>query len=1081
MMKCPRCTHLCRPFARFCEECGHRLAPAETPDIHAYGFRSVERSVEPVSVLPEDRRQATVVFIDISGFTAECARSDPEQIQDLLTRFYALTADVIDKYGGGVFDRIGDSVMGVFGAPVAHANDPERAIRAAIEMHGISEKLSGTDGRPLPLHAGIACGEVVAGMIVSGERTQLAITGDTVNLAARLQSMAGAGETLIPEKLYRSVSTIVDANFHGVHAIKGFPSPTPVWSIQRLCNTAPFSSPFIGRKEELARIGAIRDALRRTNRGSTIVIRGPAGVGKSRLAAEIRTEAVSAGFQVPWEPVLDFGVDKGKAAIPALLRTLLGLKSCGESEMRDALRRTLAERAFPDSDETYIAGLLGLNLSDGEISMLNCVDNVTRSRHATEALISVLHRVARDRPVFLTIEDVHWAAPEFQRLFVAIARRSPEAPMILVLTTRADDNPSAESWETAIPGASLHMIDLAPLSLPESRQLANHWISSQSDFARQCIERAEGNPLFLEQLLQTRHDLEANSVPPTIQSLVLERIDRLAPGERFALQAAAVLGKRFALAGLQAITEGHAADHLKALMVTCLIRTSGNEYEFIHGLVHEAVYASILKSKRRILHSRVAEWIGQRDPIARAEHLDHANAPEAPEAYLSAVENELKHLRIDAALSLAHRGLMLADETHVKCELSLHYAELLREAGKSQESISRYRASLRLAGSDIQKCQAWMGIAAGCRITGAFQEAMEALVEAQHIASRLKLDAESSKIHNLRGNLFYARGDIPMCDTEHTLALEYAKDSANPECEIRALSGMGDAQLELGRMRLALDSFRQCVLLCEQQGKIALEIPNRCMLAHCLRYAAQLEDALTEVKRAYSDARKIGLVPARVFSAMTLATILVDVDEREEAEHVCLDAIALARSSGARRFESSLRLSLAEVRLREDRRHDAKHQIEAALRLARETGLGFAGAAIFAMAARAANDSDERNSALRKGAALLRRPCTAHAVLRFYVNAIEATIAAHDWNATRKYADALETYTHAESLPWARLLIDRARAVADLNAGVARTEALIRLEQVRRQTAEAGLGAALEVVDATLEKFIRARKQDSSV
>ncbi|EDZ98852.1 adenylate/guanylate cyclase [Burkholderia sp. H160] len=1077
MTKCPRCSHACRPSARFCEECGYSLAIDVVTDAPPYGFGNVECASNATSLRPEDRRQATVLFTDISAFTEECARSDPELVQELLSRFYAMTEHVIDKFGGGVFDRIGDSVMGVFGAPIAHANDPERAVRAALEMHEVSAKLAGCDGTPLSMHVGVACGEVVAGIIVSGGRTHFAITGDTVNLAARLQSMAKPGETLISEKLYRSVATLVEARFHGVHAIKGFPLPAPVWAIQRLCDAVPFSSPFVGRQSELAKVRAVRESLRRTGEGGTIIIRGQAGIGKSRLAAELRSEAVSDGFQVPWEPVLDFGVDKGKAAIPALLKSIFGVTSCNEADVRESLQRALAEGRVADRDEAFIAGLLDLNLSETEIAVVNALDNSTRSTFATDALITVLHRAASARPLLLTIEDVHWAAPEFQRLLVAIARRSAEAPMILILTTRGDDERSGDVWETAISGAPLLMLDLEPLDPSEAHQLATHWIDSQSDFVHQCIDRAEGNPLFLEQLLQTPHAIEANPIPSTVQSLVLERIDRLSAAERFELQAASVFGKRFPEDGLRAITENE-NNHFKALMAACLIRPSGAQYEFVHGLVHEAVYASILKSKRRIVHGRIAEWIGIRDPVSRAEHLDRASGPEAPAAYLSAVTYEMKHFRIDAALALAHRGLTLANEPIVKCELSFLYAELLRESGNSLESIERYRATLQLATSDEHKCRSWMGIAAGCRITGAFSEAIEALARAQEIASALKLDVENSQIHNLRGNLFYAHGDIRLCEIEHTLAYEYANQSANFECEVRALSGMGDAQLEMGRMRQALESFRRCVTLCKEQGRIALEIPNRCMLAHCLRYSARLEQAVAEVRRAYTDAQKTGLVPAKVFSAMTLATILVDVGNKEEAEQICLDGIALARSSGARRFESSLRLSLAEVRLGQGRKNDAKHQIKSALRLARETGLGFAGAAIYGMAARAADGQNERESTLRKGAALLRLPCTAHSALRFYVNAIEASITAPDWNAARKYANALERYTSAEPLPWATLLVARARALADVHIGMSRPEALRRLEAVRHDTVATGLGAALELIDATIEKLSQRSKPD---
>jgi tetratricopeptide (TPR) repeat protein len=328
--------------------------------------------------------------------------------------------------------------------------------------------------------------------------------------------------------------------------------------------------------------------------------------------------------------------------------------------------------------------------------------------------------------------------------------------------------------------------------------------------------------------------------------------------------------------------------------------------------------------------------------------------------------------------------------------------------------------------------------------------------------------SRTTRIHHMRGNLYFARGDVPACEAEHWHAFRFAQQSASPECEVRALSGLGDAQLEQGHLFQALESFRRCVALCEERGWISIEIPNRCMIGHCLQYAAMLADAVTEIQRALADARKVGLVPAQVFALMSLATVLVDAGRIHEAEPVCVEGLSLARRAGARRFESSLLLSLADVRIRQGRRDEAMQEINAALTLARETGMGFAGAATFGMLARAAQNAEERAQALRDGEALLMQPCLAHSVLRFYINAIEASIEAAEWDETLRYAETLEAFMCAEPLPWALLVVARARALRDVAIGADEVGAWRRLACVRQDVLAAGLGSVLATIDAAL-------------
>ncbi|CAB3809444.1 hypothetical protein LMG28614_07034 [Paraburkholderia ultramafica] len=1021
--------------------------------------------------LAEDRREATALFADVSDYTTLCARSDAEEVQTMLDRFYAAMETVVTHHGGHVLNRMGDAVMAVFGAPVAHKNDPERAVRTALEMHAAASEIADCEGRPLELHIGVARGEVVATRVDSGGQSKCSVTGEIVNLAARLQALAKPGDTLISEEMYRSVSTLVEADHYGTHAVKGFPVPVSVWRVRSLSTVSISRSPFVGRKMEIGQIAGILDRAQSVGSGAAILVRGRAGIGKSRLMAEVRQHARSRGFAVPCGDVLDFGAARRKAAVPAMLASMLGMSwSDKEATIRAGLKCAIDSEIVVEQDALFIAALLELDLPAGDKALFESMDPAARTQRSDQALARTLERAASKTPVLITIEDIHWAPLPLLRQLTVIAQTVASSPLILAMTSRSEGGQLDDSWYKALRSGPLLQIDLGPLSYDESCMLASDGASQGNDVLQQCVKRAEGNPLFLEHLLRASRESDMAAVPPTVQSLVLEQMDRLTSGQRMALQAASVIGRHFASADLHAITNDP-ADHCKALVQAELIRADGDEFQFTHALVQEAIYGSVLKSRKRSLHRKVALRIGDGDPVLRAEHLDRAEDPDAARAYLLAAKDGMQHFHPEAAVALAQRGAVLARNPSVACELALLYGELLRESGRLPDSLAADRSALNLATTDEQRCHALMEIAAGYRVTGNIEEALDALAQADSLAEALSLDLQRSKIHHLRGSIYFARGEVPACTAEHRQALCYAKCSSSPECEVRALSGLGDAQLEQGHLVQSLQSFERCVSLCEARQWIAIEIPNRCMIGYCLQYAARLDQAVQEVQRALDDARRTGLVPAQVFALSSLATILVDAGRFDEAEPVCIEGLSLARYTGARRFESAILLSLAEVRLRTGSRDDAARQIYAALKIAQETGLGYAGAATFGMLARAAPNAQARAEALREGAALLTQPCLAQSVLRFHIHAMDATIEGSEWDDVLRHADALEAFMQSEPLPWACLLVRRARLVAAAANGTDVAGARTGLQCLRQEVLAAGLGSALQVIDAALERI----------
>jgi len=1064
-MQCVRCQHANRADAKFCQECGSALMPVSEAGPHANFHAAAD-----LAAMAGDRRQAAVLFADISGYTALCARSDPEQVQAMLGRFFDAMDDVVEAYGGRVFDRAGDAVMAVFGAPKAHSNDAQRAVRAGLDMHPAAAKVMDCEGQPLCLHIGVASGEVVAAVISGGGKARYSVTGSAVNLAARLDALASSGETLISDALYRTVAAIVDAEVMGECVVKGLAAPVPVWKVRALRAAPVARSAFVGREAELAQALATLDTVRAARIGMTLVVRGDAGIGKSRLVEELRSRARLQGFGVPLGQVLDFGVGKGQDAMPAVLKAVLEVPAFADETARPlTLRRAIERGLIAGDEELFVNELLDVEQPHALKSIFDAMDHATRQRRTGETICAVLQRVAALRPLVVTIEDVHWASAELLRHLAALAQAAAQSPLLLVLTSRIEADPLNAAWHSSVHGSPVLTIDLAPLRPQDSHRLARGLAEEPSAFALKCIERAEGNPLFLEQLLRATPGSDEPTVPPTIQSLILERMDTLPRPDRVALQAAAVLGKRFTLADLRAVG-GEPQYGCDALLGADMVRADGMDYLFAHALIQEAVYASTLKSTRRALHRQCAKWFGEREPVLQAEHLDRADDPDAAQAYLLASRQEADRFRFDAALALAERGVELAPAPTVGCALALLRGELLRETGRSKESIVAFRRAVDLASQDEQRCRAWMGVAAGHRVTGELALAMEALSHAQPIAERIGLVVERSRIHHTRGNLYFAEGKVAACNAEHQQALELAQRSQNAECELHALGGMADAHYAHGRMLSALAHYRRCVKIGAEHAWIGVEASNRCMVAVCLWFRNVLGEAIQELEQACADAQRIGVVPVQIFALDTLAIVLSEAGRFDETEQACLRGLALARPAGSRRYESLLLWNLATVHLARGERDAARQHLGVALDLARQTGLGSLGPAIFGRLARAAPGPSERAQALLDGEALLKQPCLAHAHLGFYRDAIEASIAADEWEQTLRYACALESFVRAEPLPWALLIAARARALRDAAFDARGLRSSGRLQRLREDVVAAGWGSALPAIDAAVAR-----------
>ena len=669
--------------------------------------------------------------------------------------------------------------------------------------------------------------------------------------------------------------------------------------------------------------------------------------------------------------------------------------------------------------------------------------------------------------MILTVENAHWADALTLSHLARMTAAVRDCPAVLVLTTRIEGDPLDHAWRAQTGDAPLMTIDLAALREAEALELAGGLFEIDEGVVRDCIARAEGNPLFLEQLLRNAEESSEEAVPASIQSLVLSRMDRLLGPDKTALQAASVIGQRFELAALRHLIEEPGYD-CGGLVAHHLVRPEGGAYLFAHALIRDGVYSSLLNTRKRELHARAARWYAEDDPVLHAEHLDRAEDPAAPKAYLDAAKALAAGYRYERALGLIERGLEVAREAGDKFALTCLKGEMLHDLGSIAESRAAFSDAVELAQDDSQRCRAWIGLAGCMRITDEYDEAYATLDKAQAAAADRGLTLELARIHYIRGNLHFPLGKIDDCRGEHELSLNYARKAHSPEAEARALSGVADAEYARGRMIASYDYFRRCIELCREHGFGRIEVANISMLGFSGCYFDTIQSSLEDGLAAVEAARKVGHQRAEMLGQVLCVHALAELGELDRAKAHSKEAQALARRLGAMRFEAQNLAWLARIATAEGRRAEAVELLEQALKLGRDSGMAFTGPRTLSGMALVTEDPERRRSVLSEGEAILRSGSVSHNHFWFYRDAIEVSLNIGDWEGVERYAVALEDYTRPEPLPWCDFFIARGRALAAFGGGRRDGEILAELERLRGQAERAGIRTAIPGLDAAL-------------
>jgi len=1015
-----------------------------------------------------ERRQVTVLFADICGYTKLTGEMDAESTHAMLTAYFDAVDEIIQSFGGSVDKHIGDSVMAVFGAPVSHGNDPERAVRTAAAIHEAMLTVSQAVGREIQVHIGVASGQVVASGVGSNE--SYTVTGESVNLASRLTDKAGPNETLVSELVMQAV----DGRFRGENlgqlSLKGIAKPVRAFRVLELIDRdgPAISRPFVGRQAELQQLRAVLEATAQTQAGHVIYLRGEAGIGKTRITEEIERLASQQGFDCHRALVLDFGAGKGQDAIRSITRGLLSVSSSSsEGELTSAVEAALRDNVIGKDHVVFLNDLLGLPQPLELRSLYSAMDNVRRNQGKCETVASIVTHLSQHNKLLLIIEDVHWADKLVLDHLASLTEVILDSPVVLVMTSRLEGDQIGDAWRATTGSTPIITVDLRPLRHADAIALACKFFDATDKFAKACVERADGNPLFLEQLLRGAETATEGTVPGSIQSIVQARVDALDPADKLAIQAAATLGQRFSLEALRHVTENGAYD-CKHLIDRYLIRPDGDAFLFSHALVRDGVYSSLLKANRSRLHEKAAYWYRDRDLVLYAQHLDRAGDATAADAYLGAARNQAEALHFESAISLCHRGLELAVEKFDFCDLYCVLGDARLSTRATEEAIEAFKAAAECTPDNQRRTKALSGLAAALRIADRQAPAFEALDEAQRLATQEALESELAYIHYLRGNLCFPLGRIDECMAEHQKSLQLADKIQSPEAQARALSGLADAHYLRGHMKTACERFKACVDLCQQHGFGQLEVANLHMIGwsriHLMEFRQALENGLASEAMASEVRNNRSLM----FGKKLAGIMHYHLGDFEAARQYLEDAIALSRSMGSSNFVGQGLRQLAMVYQMLDDSERARKCAFEALEAIRKVGMTFIGPTVLATCAYVTEDEQRRCALLEEAEAILDSECVAHNQLWFADIAIDDALSKGEWESALRYADRLERYTASQPLEWSTFMVRRARGLVAVNNGDNSDPILVELRDLKQQAERSGLMTSLPALEAGL-------------
>ncbi len=749
---CPSCSHPYTPDNIFCDECGHELNGAV-------------KTEKPVPIIDSERKHVTVLFTDLSGYTAMSERLDPEEVREITSRIFGEIAQVVAKYEGFIEKFVGDAVLAIFGAIRAYEDDPIRAIRAAREIHNLVESLSPRYeervGQPLLMHSGISTGLVVTGEISLDKGTH-GIIGDPINLASRLSRLGQAGNILVAPDTYCQTEGYFNYEDIGLIKVKGKTESLQVYRVltpkaqpRKVRRIHGLRADLIGRKIEIDKLRNAVDILK-NGKGSIFSICGDAGTGKSRLVEEFKATLNLKKIQwieghaypytqnIPYFPLIDllnraFKIQEYDTAEKVKEKVELGIELLiGEKEDLTPYVGSLFSVRYPELEE---------------------VSPELWKNRLHEAIQKILSALAQRAPTIICIEDLHWADPSSLDL-LRFLLMEPECSALFLCVYRSPYSPFSDYNIGSIEMShqDIHLLDLSPSDALDMVKSMLRDDSIPSALLKFINKKAEGNPFYLEEVINSLIESEILvrnngvwrltrsitefDISPTIHGVISARVDRLGKETKRILQEASVIGRTFLYEILKSVTgaKGGIDGCLNDLEHLDIIRTRSIqpdlEYIFKHALSQEVIYSSVLKKDREAIHERIASVMEQmfHDRLSEfyetlAFHFAQARVDIKAVFYLMksgrkslrryAVEESHQHFQqaFDLICGKLHKTM---DEKEVLIDILINWALVFYYRGdfKGLEELMRSHMNIAETMADRAKIgifYSWFGFALFCR------------------------------------------------------------------------------------------------------------------------------------------------------------------------------------------------------------------------------------------------------------------------------------------------------------------------------------------------------------------------------